>query len=242
MESKTVAPASGDFHTARLLLSRGATCDLTIAAALGNMDRVAAFLTRTPPVFAKSCEREPRIIRGSQIRPPRDRTSAAGSRRRSQLARIRRPQGASLHAAASTGDREMVELLLAHGADPNGHVDSAGNAVFAAKTPELRALLMARGGKLDPYDLVWLDEDDEVMRRVTEDPSSAELGCGGVFTAVCTRGKRELLLRLLRRHPRAAGCDRVPQLPARKHRDAPYPSRERDESRFTKLGAADLSA
>jgi len=88
-------------------------------------------------------------------------------------------------------------LLLAHGANPNGHVDSAGNAVYAARTPELRALLMARGGTLDPYDLVWLDEDDEVMRRVTEDPSSAELGCGGVFTAVCTRGKRDLLLRLL---------------------------------------------
>jgi hypothetical protein len=56
---------------------------------------------------------------------------------------------------------------------------------------------MARGGTLDPYDLVWLDEDDEVMRRVTEDPASANLGCGGVFTAVCTRGKRDLLMRLL---------------------------------------------
>ena len=86
-----------------------------------------------------------------------------------------------------------MELLLAHGADPNSHVESAGNAVYAAKTPELRALLMARGGTLDPYDLVWLDEDDEVIRRVTEDPRSAEYGCGGVFTAVCTRGKRDLL-------------------------------------------------
>src|SRR5207302_841924 len=106
-------------------------------------------------------------------------------------------KGAALHAAASAGDRELVELLLTHGADPNTHVDSSGNAVYAAKTPELRALLMARGGTLDPYDLVWLDEDDEVIRRVTEDPSSAELGCGGVFTAVCTRGKRDLLVRLL---------------------------------------------
>jgi hypothetical protein len=74
-------------------------------------------------------------------------------------------------------------------------VDSAGNAVYAVKTPELRALLMARGGKVDPYDLVWMDEDDEVIRRVTEDPSSAERGCGGVFSAVCTRGKRDLLMR-----------------------------------------------
>jgi len=69
---------------------------------------------------------------------------------------------------------------------------------------------MARGGTLDPYDLVWLDEDDEVIRRVTEDPGSAEYGCGGVFTAVCTRGKRDLLLRLLdagiRVPPVVTGC------------------------------------
>src|SRR5262245_63251693 len=65
---------------------------------------------------------------------------------------------------------------------------------------------MAHGGTVDPYDLVWMDEDDEVMRRVTADPKSAELGCGGVFTVVVTRGKRDLLKRLL-----DAGS-RVPQL------------------------------
>jgi hypothetical protein len=54
-------------------------------------------------------------------------------------------------------DREMVELLLADGANPNAHVNSEGNAVYAARTTELRALLMARGGTLDLYDLVWLD-------------------------------------------------------------------------------------
>jgi hypothetical protein len=55
-----------------------------------------------------------------------------------------------------------------------------------------------------------MDEDDEVMRRVTEDPKSAELGCGGVFTAVVTRGKRDLLKRLLdagiRVPPVVTGC------------------------------------
>src|SRR5262249_44250987 len=86
---------------------------------------------------------------------------------------------------------------LSCGADPNAHVDSAGNAVCAAKTREIRALLEAHGGSLDPYDLVWKDEDDEVIRRVTADPKSAELGCGGVFTAVVTRQKRDLLKRLL---------------------------------------------
>jgi hypothetical protein len=76
-------------------------------------------------------------------------------------------------------------------------VESGGNALFAAKTPEIRALLVAHGGKLDPYDLVFMRKDDEVMRLVREDPSSAERGCGGVFTAVCTNGNRKLLMRLL---------------------------------------------
>ena len=39
--------------------------------------------------------------------------------------------------------------------------------------------------------------DDEVMRRVMADPKSADLGCGGVFTAVCTLHKRDLMIRLL---------------------------------------------
>ena len=73
-------------------------------------------------------------------------------------------RGAALHAAAGRGDREMVELLLKHHADPNGFVNASGNAVYAAKTPEIRRLLEAHGGFLDPYDLVWKGEDDEVMR------------------------------------------------------------------------------
>ncbi len=107
------------------------------------------------------------------------------------------PRGAALHAAARAGDRPVVELLLAHGADPNGWIDSAGSATYAARTPELRALLIAHGGTLDAYDLVWLDEDDEAVRRVLANPDSANAGCGGVLAAACKQGKRDLLVRLL---------------------------------------------
>jgi hypothetical protein len=60
-------------------------------------------------------------------------------------------------------------------------------------------MLAARAGerKLDPYDLVWQNQDDEVMRRVKADPKSADIGSGGVFTAVCTLGKRDLMMWLL---------------------------------------------
>src|SRR5207249_1017486 len=50
----------------------------------------------------------------------------------------------------------------------------------------------------------------EALRCMAEDPSSASAGCGGVLTAVCTRGKRDLLVRLLdmgvRVPPVAGGC------------------------------------
>jgi ankyrin repeat protein len=188
-----------DPGTARLLVDRGAAYDLTIAAALGDQERVVAMLEEDPSRIRES--------RPNMRRP----LSAAAQFGHDAIARLLlergadptwpdaddSPRGAALHAAASAGNRQLVELLLAHGADPNGFVDSAGNAVFAAKTADIRALLVAHGGMLDPYDLVWLDEDDEVMRRVTAEPASAHAGCGGVFTAVCTRGKRDLLMRLL---------------------------------------------
>ena len=61
-------------------------------------------------------------------------------------------------------------------------------------SPELRPLLVARGGTLTADDVIWMDDDDEVMRRASEDPASVS---GGVFTTVVTNGKRDLLRRLL---------------------------------------------
>lgn len=121
------------------------------------------------------------------------------------------PGGAALHEAGRAGHRELVELLLTHGADPNAHVMASGNAVFAsARFPAIRALLEAHGGTLDPYDLVWLGEDDEVMRRIAAGPESAYARGGGVYTVVVTLGKRDLLMRLLRAGvrvpPQPNGC------------------------------------
>ena len=181
------------------LLERGATYDLTIAAALGDVAQVTALLDKDPSQIQHS--------RPNLRRP----LSAALEFGHDAIVRLLlergadptwpdaddSPRGAALHIAARRGNQELVELLLAHGADPNGFVDSSGNAVYAAKTPEIRQLLKARGGKLDPYDLVWLDEDDEAFKQIAADPQSAYAGCGGVYPAVVTRGKRELLRRLL---------------------------------------------
>ena len=96
----------------------------------------------------------------------------------------------------------------------------------------------------------WLGDDDEVMRRVKEDPESANAGCGGVFTAVCTLGKRDLLVRLLdagiRVPPVAGGCqsyllerpDMLCLLLARGGLNPDYPTRRGSDAAPTRCAAA----
>ena len=191
-------PRPHDVATARFLISRGATYDLTVAAALGDLDRVKAILDKDPDQIKVARPNGRRALTTAVEFGHEDIARLLLERGADPTwPELNANRGGALHAAARAGNRALVELLLAHGADPNGHSDSGGNSVYAAKTKEIRAILEAHGGTVDPFDLVWMDEDDEVMRRVTKDPKSAELGCGGVFTAVVTRGKRDLLKRLL---------------------------------------------
>ncbi len=189
----------GDIETARLLVGRGAAYDLTIAAALGDLDSVQGFLDEDPRRIVEARPSGKRALSSAveHEHEPIVRLLLDRGADPSWPEGVNAPRGVALHAAARAGNRPVVELLLAHGADPNGAIDSSGSATYVARTRELRALLLARGGTLDTYDLVWLGEDDEVVRRVSADPSSANAGCGGAFAAACTLGRRDLLVRLL---------------------------------------------
>jgi ankyrin repeat protein len=195
-----------EVETARLLVQRGAEYDLVIAAALGDLDRVRALLDEDPGRISEARPNGKRALSSAVEFGHHDIVKLLLERGADPNwpEGTYAPRGVALHAAARAGDRPVVELLLDHGADPNSGIDSCGSATYIARTPELRALLMERGGTLDAYDLVWMDEDDQVVRRVIADPSSANTGCGGVFTAACKKGKRDLVVRLL-----AAGA-RVP--------------------------------
>jgi ankyrin repeat protein len=186
----------GDRRMIRLLLEHGATRDLTVAAALGDIERVRQMLDAEPERI--------RETRPSGRRP----LSAAIEAGHDSIARLflergvdpnwgepTAPKGRSLQAAAGAGKRELVELLLACGADPNSSVDSSGNAVLAAATPEIRALLVARGGTPDPYDTSWIDDDEE-LRRVAGDPKET-VRVSAAFAMVVGDGRRDRLERLL---------------------------------------------
>jgi ankyrin repeat protein len=186
-----------------LLFAHGATRDLTVAAALGDIAQVRQILDAEPARI--------RETRPSGRRP----LSAAIEAGHDAVARLllergadptwgepTAPKGRALHAAASAGKRELVALLLARGADPNSDIDSSGNAVVAAATPEIRALLVARGGAPDPYVTDWIDDDEE-LRRVAGDPTEV-VRISAAFAMVVGDGRRDRLERLL-----AAGL-RVP--------------------------------
>lgn len=195
----------GDRRMIRLLLEHGATRDLTVAAALGDIEHARQILDAEPTRI--------REARPSGRRP----LSAAIEAGHDAIARLllergvdpnwgepTAPKGRSLQVAACAGNRALVELLLAHGADPNSSVDSSGNAVSAAATPEIRALLVTRGGTPDPYDTSWIDDDEE-LRRVAGDPTE-NVRVSAAFAMVVGDGRRDRLERLL-----AAGV-RVPSV------------------------------
>jgi ankyrin repeat protein len=147
-----------DARIARLLVSRGATYDMTVAAALGDASQVRQMLDADPSRIAerRPCGRRPlsatvqfeheevvRLLLDRGADPTWEETSA--------------PKGLSLYYAARAGNGALVELLLAHGADPNSGVDSSGSATYAAST-RARGPLTARGTRWDSRSVSHLDE------------------------------------------------------------------------------------
>jgi ankyrin repeat protein len=201
---------AGDLDVARLLISRGATYDLAVACALGDLERVRQMLDAEPERI--------RETRPSGRRP----LSAAIEGGHYEIARLllerganpnweepSAPKGRALHSAARAGQLWLVELLLAHDSDPNSGIDSSGNAFFAAATPEIRRLLESHGATSDPYDINWLDDPGADVRELLEGPQSVSR-LGAAFTMIVGSDRPDLLARLLdaglRIPPIVTGC------------------------------------
>src|SRR6185436_18041481 len=81
-------------------------------------------------------------------------------------------QGYPLWYAAALGRREMAEILLARGADPNVHVDSSGSAVYSAyshKQWEMVELLRRHGGVVSADTAAIYRQTDLARLMLAED-------------------------------------------------------------------------
>lgn len=184
-----------DRDIVRLLVSRGATYDLTIAAALGDLAGVRRMLDRDPRRVDES--------RPNGRRP----LSAAIENGNDDIARLLiergvdprwpepdAPHGTSVHAASRRGNLPILKLLLEHGADANEDIDSTSPATTFAATPEVRALLESYGGGVGLYDTSWIETNDALLSQIAADPNDAfRIGVAFVMSA----DRPELLTRLL---------------------------------------------
>lgn len=74
--------------------------------------------------------------------------------------------------AAGLGDRDLIDLLLAAGADPNRRNDwwAGGFGVLDDCTPEIADHLLARGATLTPHAAARLGRIDDLRRLLDGDP------------------------------------------------------------------------
>jgi ankyrin repeat protein len=179
----------------RLLVSRGATYDLTIASAIGDLAGVRQMLDDNPSRISETRPNGRRPLSAAVEFGHDDIVTLLLERGVDpQWEEPDAPHGTSLHAAAVRGNLTMVRLLLDHGADPNEDIDSTSSASVFAATPEIRELIQSRGAELSPYDTSALEHDDDKLRALAADQRDTH-GVGAAITMSADRP--DLLARLL---------------------------------------------
>jgi len=185
-----------DADLVSLLVSRGATYDLTIAAALGDVATVRRMIEAAPDRIREARPGGRRPL-STAVEFGRDEVVRLLLQRGADPRWEERdsPHGKSLHFASRLGNFAIVKLLLEHGADPNEDIDSTASPTVFAATPEIRALLESHGGDKGLYDTTWVEEDDERLQQIAADPAAHAERIGPAITMSAHRP--ELLARLL---------------------------------------------
>jgi ankyrin repeat protein len=191
-----------DYALARHLLTRGARSTITIAAALGDEERVAELLARDRSLAdePESCGKRPLSAAAERGHAAIvERLLAAGADPNLPEGDAC-PRGYALWAAVHFGHREIAARLLAAGADPNADVDSSGTPTETAQNEELRALLERHGGRVRLATLAYHGQAAAVLTALDAEPHRFDPATTALTLAyAASEGHQELLRELLAR-------------------------------------------
>ncbi len=127
-------------------------------------------------------------------------------------------QGYPLWYCAALGRREMAELLLRHGANPNVHVDSSGSSVYSAyshKQWEMVELLRRHGGVVSA-DTAAIYRQTDLARQMLAEDARGRVAAGHRFTRQAAGGRTAPLRSGRRRSGNRAHGPRADRLAARR--------------------------
>jgi len=192
--------------TVEALLAAGADYNLSIAIMRGDETRVQELLEARPALARQlDTSRQSYLYyaAGSKQLDIAEKLLALGADPNAPEALA--PRGRALHEASSRTDSPMVRLLLAHGADPNCHVDSSGTCTHIATAGDRQgpgptqvvAALREAGAVTPPYDMTAEELHDAIVSG--DERVADEQFASSVFGA----GDPDLLRRLLTERPEA---------------------------------------
>jgi ankyrin repeat protein len=206
------APSARGIEIAELLLAAGAKRTVFVAALLGDMAFVRDAVSRNRALASAedTCHHRPltaAVRRGDVVMTKLLLDHGANP----SLPEEGAPRGLALWIAVDKRHRELVQLLLEHGADANGEVDSSGTPMgHAQKDAELVALLRTHGGRVREPDA---DRDDleklfasgdlkAVERKLRENPEllrehPANWG-EGILGGPASAGRHDAIAMLMR--------------------------------------------
>ncbi len=191
------------------LIARGAYYNISVAAKMGDMDRVGILLDEDPSLVNKL----PAYVSYYSGLPLRN-AAGAGHLEVVRLLLKRganpnepepgiAPEGGALHAALGRGHLAISKLLLEHGANPNASVESSGNCMSIAHhwgaSKEVIDLLASYGGS-KTVELVCYDGDIEMLSTMFRANPNLYVDQYAVDGAI-QEGQQQLLELILRFQP-----------------------------------------
>ena len=158
-----------DYDTVQHLLKHGAEYTMTVAAALGDLERVRELLLQNPTLADHQETGGKRALSAAAERNYVDivKTLLDAGADPNLEEGANCPKGFALWAAAHHGYFEIAETLLEAGADPNATVESSGNPTESAFNRDMRELLYCYGGNVG-FTMFFHENNVDVVAAVLQ--------------------------------------------------------------------------